>query len=502
MLLRIALAAAVLLSARRDLDVGVPPGSPLDFLRVPASSPRAGKDVETPSAARVGRTVTEDSLPRPHQLMPLNRPLTLDFEGHLSWHPRNPAGGGTPTGDAKGRVYPPPYSRDLYLHCAAFFLMILLHSDQVSPREIVSYLVEIGEPAAYAATAVRGEPVLTELARYVLEAAGGVAGGFPGGPWKDKIDQEVAEELVLAFPYDPKFAQEFRKLPGRITLPSLEKFASSRHRFLARNAVFALRLYDEETALPPLREALKSSDKVIRNRALAGLIRWQDADVVPWLIDQMDGSDLPFRSYAIYALGRIGDRRAVVPLVNLTRFYWRDWEFVWAALAALARLEDGREEVLALFRRLEEELPRLGLPPARREILLERIRIARAFTGDKLEQNWIRKEVRFQEANKALVKEWLERERKREEIARRPPPPKPAPPPPPPPKPADPPPDPAAGVLAQMKPSLLEYTGVRSVAARNGTLEVVVGSIEDGEDLLFLLGTRVEGVPLSIRVGP
>lgn len=501
--LRFALFVGALVLAPRDLDVGVPPGSPLDFLRLPPGNPRE-KDVETPGGSRVGKTVSEDQLPRPHQLMPLNRPLTVDFGNHLNWTPRDPNGGGA-TGDGRGRSgYPPAYTEDLYFHCASFFLMIMLHPDQVSPREILSYLVELGEPAAYAAMAVRGEPALRDMARYVLEAAGGVPPGVPGGPFKDKIDKDVAEELILSFPYGPRFGSEFLKLPARITIPSLEKFAASRHRFLARNAVFALRLYDETSVLPVLREALKSQDKVLRNRALAGLIRWRDPDVVPWLIDQMDGSDLPFRSYAIYALGRIGDGRAVMPLVNLTRHYWRDWEFVWAALAALARIQDGRPEVVALLVKIREEIPRLELPPARREILLERAQIASAFIGDKFDQAWIARTGGFQEANKALVKEWLQIQRKRDDLARRPPPaPKPAPAPKPPPPPApEPVKDPAEQLAAEVRASILEYSGVTSVAAERGLLRIVVVSREDAEDLTFLLGSQLKGIPVVIQLVP
>jgi hypothetical protein len=453
--------------------------------------------------------MTQTPLERvPRKPIPLSRPLTLDFEGHLNWKPADLRAGGTATGAGAVAGYPPAWPRELYLHCASFFLMIMLHEDQVSPREILCYLVEIGEPAAYAATAVRAEDSLRAMADYVIGAAGGLPAWAPR-PSKVKVDDDIARELVSAFPYEDRFGSEFLKLPGGLALPSLTKLAEAKgHAFLARNAAYALRLYDEEQALPALRTLLKSQDKVLRNRALAALIRWQDRESVPWLVDQLDSQDVPFRSYALYALGRIGDPRAVEPILKATRSM--DWEFLWGALAALARLRESSAEISGFIGRLPALLNRMRLPDTRRQILAERVRIASAFLGNKGEQAWMRS-AKVQEANRRLVEEWLESERREVDLAKAAPAPAPVPraepaPPPkpvpaqPPPPPASPTPSPAALVLAAARERLLEYTGVRSLWADRDTVVIEVGTEADAADLGLLLGGDLGGSRLEVRV--
>jgi hypothetical protein len=505
--------AALLLAlvGPRDLDVGVPPGSPLDFVRVPVESPRAERrPIPTPGAGP-GRTVDETAFDRvPRRPLPLSRPLTQDFEGHLSWKPVTSQAAGTATGAAAMAGYPPAYPRDLYMHCASFFLMVMLHEDQVSPREILNYLVEIGEPAAYAATAVRAEESLRVYADYVLAAAGAVPSWAPRAPSKARIDEDLTRELVIAFPYEDRFGTEFLKLPGRVVLPTLTKLAEARgsHSLAARNAVFALRLYDDEPALQALRTLLKSADKVIRNRALAGLVRWQDREVVPWLIDQLDAADVPFRSYALHALGRIGDRRAVDPILKEARRQSGDWEFQWGALAALARLGGGGDEVAAFLARVPAQLNRMNLPEARRLILAERARIASALNGQPGELAWMRT-VKAQEANRRLVEERLELERLQAELAKVPPAPPVAPKAPAPdPAPAVPPPSiaplpsPAARLVAEARERLLEYTGVRSVKAEREAIILEVASEPDAVDARLLIGGDLGGFRVAVRVIP
>jgi hypothetical protein len=492
-----------------DLDVGVPPGSPLDFVRIPVATPNTPRrDVPTP-AGGPGATVVERPLDRvPRKPIPLSRPLTVDFESHLQWKPSEIRPNGTPTGAGPLVGYPPLEPRDLYLHCASFFLMLLLHEDQVSPREVLSYLVEIGEPAAYAATAVRVEEPLRALADYVIAAAGGLPPTAPR-PSKVKADDDIARELVLAFPYEDRFGAEFLKLPGNVALPSLTKLAESKgHSFLARNAVYALRLYDEDQVLPTLRTLLKSQDKVIRNRALAALLRWQDREIVPWLIDQLSSTDLPFRSYALYALGRIGDRRAVDPVLKSAKALAGDWEFLWGALTTLARLRDSSDEVSAFLGRVPGILNRLTLPEARRQILAERVRITAGTLGNKTEQTWMRT-AKVQEANRRLVEEWLESERPPMEPVKPPPAavaprnPVPAPdlavPRPPPPTPAAPP-SPSALALSTARERLLDYRGVRSVRGERDAIVIEAATEEDVVDLQILLGSEVNGVRVEFQI--
>lgn len=502
------LAFLLALAGAPDLDVGVPPGSPLDFIRTPVASPRfVRKDVSTPAAGAGTTVVAENPVNRPpHKPVPLSRPLTLDFEAHLNWKPAAPSG--TATGGGALAGYPPAVPRELYIHGICFYLMLLLHEDQVSPREIICYLIELGEPAAYAATAVRVEEPLRAIADHVI-AAGGQVPGTPPRPSKVKLEDDIARDLVVAFPYEDRFGTEFLQLPSRTALPVLLKFAQSKaHSFLARNAVYALRLYDEEDALPALRTLVKSSDKVIRNRALAALMRWQDPEIVPWLIDQLDSPDVPFRTYALHALGKIGDRRAVDPILKAAKAFSGDWEFLWGALAALARLRDSKDEVTTYLGRVPAIVNRMNLPDLRRQILLERVRIASATGGNQAEQKWMRT-AKVQDANRRLVEEWTEFELQAE-LAKAPPKPpaapprepapapKPAPPaPPPPPPPAVR--SPAELALAAARGRLVEYTGVRSVRAEQENIILDVSTEADAADLHLLLGTHLNGVPLVIQ---
>lgn len=499
--IRAAVLPLLLLFLRRDLDVGIPPGSPLDFLRVPVTTPRAKrKNVPTPSPGP-GVTTTDAEIPRfPQPFAPLSRPLTVDFEGHLRWKPyEQTVGGGTPTeGGLKG--YPPACPRDLYNHCAAYFLMQMLHADQVSPREMVSYLIEIGEPASYAASAAKGDPLLSDMADLVIHAVGWIPKSAPsiGG---EKIERDIARELSVGFPYQEGFGGDFLKLLQNQSLPALKKLAEkATHTLLRRNAVFALRAYDDESVLPTLRAALKSSDKVVRNRALAALIRWQDTESVPWLIEQLDGADLPFRSYAIYALGRIGDPRAVMPIAERVKRVVSDWELLWAALPALARLRDNRDEVTDLLRKIPKRVASTtAMPEMRRKILQERVRIAFAFLGDAVEQAWMRKAAVL-EPNKALVKEWRENELIWELAKLTPKPPAPKPQPAPQPAPSPPPPTSQPDTAALLRQALLEYTGVRSVEVEKDAIRITVETEADAADLRLLFGERIGDVPVVVKV--
>ena len=494
MMTRLALAVSILGMLKRDLDVGVPPGNPLDFVRMPTETPpgvRKDTPTETPKPGP-GRTQVEERMPR--QFPVLSRPLTVDFAGHLRWQPeRNPDG--TPTGEWK---LGPKVPETLYMHCAAFFLMSMLHPAQVSERESISYLIEIGEPAAYAASATRGEQGLAKMAKSVTDAVGGLAWVTPAS--RDPLEKQMGEELTKRHPYDDKFGAELFKLPDRAAVTILIKFCEqSNLKFLRRNAVFALRVFDDPAAVPVFRKLVKSGDKVVRNRALAGLIRWRDPEIVPWLIEQLDDSDKPFASYALYALGWIGDTRATMPIVSAIKSNKNDWEFLWAALPALALLQDSRKEVKDLLWALQAHVRDINDPQVnmlgqqmdpegtRKRILEERLRIAKAFIGDPEERLWL-KGAGLMHVNKRLQEVFEERTK------------------PPPPPPADPPkPKPeeiAARVLADWRPVLLQYSGVKSAEVADRGIRVVVATEADADDLRIILGGHIAGVDLNVEVAP
>ncbi|MHC4608708.1 MAG: HEAT repeat domain-containing protein, partial [Planctomycetota bacterium] len=207
-MVRIAFLVLLLAVPAADLDVGVPRGSPLDLVRVP---------VETPSGPR-----------------------------------------GTPTGwdtQQHSARFPNPFP--------------LLHPAQVSELEIASYLVEFGEPAAFAAEGAATEPALKNLVSYVRESCGRMSRMPP--KWKTKNDAEkrILEELSRKYPYEGTFGRELMKHEEEVGLPLVLALAEScPNRFVKRNAVFALRVFDNPAVLPVLRRLVKSGDRVVRNRAV------------------------------------------------------------------------------------------------------------------------------------------------------------------------------------------------------------------------------------------
>jgi HEAT repeat protein len=85
-----------------------------------------------------------------------------------------------------------------------------------------------------------------------------------------------------------------------------------------------------------------------RHDVVEAIVRF-GSSAVPLLIEQLRAGDLDTRRAAVVALGRIGDRRAVEPLIELLQERYRD---LWVPVAsALARLGDARafEPLLALL---------------------------------------------------------------------------------------------------------------------------------------------------------
>lgn len=83
-----------------------------------------------------------------------------------------------------------------------------------------------------------------------------------------------------------------------------------------RNAVWALTRIELPAAREAVRFALNDRDQSVRQAALHSSAVWRDAAALPQLIDALK-SDPPVQRAAAEALGRIGDRKAVPPLLAL-----------------------------------------------------------------------------------------------------------------------------------------------------------------------------------------
>jgi HEAT repeat protein len=115
----------------------------------------------------------------------------------------------------------------------------------------------------------------------------------------------------------------------------------------------------DSCAVPPLCSALKDTEGSVRAQAIEALARIGDPEAVPWLI-QMLKYPGPETLRAAAALGKMGDRRAILPL----------WEALLdgpaeldrplsLALGEMARREPGPES-LEVLQRLRRELRELG----------------------------------------------------------------------------------------------------------------------------------------------
>lgn len=379
-LLGVMAAAAMVLALRPaplDLDVDVPLGNPLDSIKLPLGTPTdAGKPKGTATAKLKERsagngaaraTVAEDPRKVPPPPTPLNlpgikQPSTPDYENHLKWRPKNilleydPGRPDIATGIKGGEEpvewkfdeYPPAVPNDLYVYGIARFLMVMLHSGTVSENEMTQFLVELGYPGHYAATATVGEARLAKMAKYVMDAVGGVTKVPPRKP-RTALEQKIYMDLIGRYPYEPDFGAFIMTLPSEKSMPILLNIIEKkRHPQLVRNAVFLLRVYNVPDVVPPVRSLLmKTRDKVIRNRCLAVLVRWQDRKITKWLVKQLFGPDESFRSAVLWALGRIGDPSAIDPVIKFVKMNKTNREVLWAAIPALCRMGEmafGKEQ--------------------------------------------------------------------------------------------------------------------------------------------------------------
>src|SRR5207302_6079299 len=82
-----------------------------------------------------------------------------------------------------------------------------------------------------------------------------------------------------------------------------------------RNAVWALTRIDGEAARAGVRQALSDADPTVRQAALNSISLWRDREAAPLLLSSLSRGAAMDRRLAAEALGRIGDKSAVPPLL-------------------------------------------------------------------------------------------------------------------------------------------------------------------------------------------
>lgn len=367
----------------RDLDVAVPPGSPLEWSAAfpaytpprnplfPRTGPAAGPGPDGEEAQR-----TRAKLARSEADLRLSnsfgqvRILTWDLTAHLEWT-KKPVAGPT-TGRGALRPPPPEFGDPLYWLSLAPLLRLLLHPDSLSRSETLAHLVELGEPVLPvlgAAAEERDLAVACRDLRALIRPDPGLLPTPPPGatPRASALARLVLEECLRDQPLDPTddfgrrlflFAEEAEPLLcGYAEHPSLE---------LSRNAVAALGRYETRGAVQFLAAfAARSEDPVARVRALAALGRVRGALEVAPLITRLEHTSEPVqRAALIGALGRLGARAAAPLLLRLGESARRakDSDLLISVLSALARIAwvKPQADLAAFCARVEREAGELG----------------------------------------------------------------------------------------------------------------------------------------------
>lgn len=143
------------------------------------------------------------------------------------------------------------------------------------------------------------------------------------------------------------------------TIPLLLTMVEDPDPLARRSALDALGFFDTAEARRALRRALHDADPTVRRNAIEAVARVGDPRAVAPLISALDrGDDLWMRYSAAEALGLVGDHRAIPPLIEATR----DPHVLIrrAAVRSLGSLHDSRA-IPPLLKALQDSDPQVRL---------------------------------------------------------------------------------------------------------------------------------------------
>lgn len=372
-----------LLAPPMDIDVAVPPGTPLEWDkdlhqpvptgwrgRVPSTDkPREAAKGAAPSAGpRKGSTVTahppiEFGVTNLYQYFGIT---TVDIVNHIKVEA--PGGGlykegDVATGGGSGVqwVYMPEHPTELVWTGVAGCLRSILHPELVSVPETVAYLCEVGEttlPGTRAVVSPVGEKV-KQMVTPVPEQFPAIKGGAT--VLESMFNRLVVVELTTGFPHalDPTYARRTLSLGERVYKQVLDATRAN-HTLLARNGVAVLTNYRTPEAADELRKFLRSPDAVVKYRALTGIGRLRDRASVPLLLQGVLSNDEVWRAACAYTLGMIGDPGVADELMKIAKAT-HDVEFLWSLLPAIARLSQPRKEFEDFFTKMETAILQGGV---------------------------------------------------------------------------------------------------------------------------------------------
>ena len=378
--------AAVLLglAAARpfDLDVAVPPGSPVDWGRsFPALSPGGGAVFaeSRPEAEPEERTTSQHSRPKPdvrvYTSLGLLRILTWDLAAHLDWLARDLSRPPPPRTSMEGPPAPAPGDA-LYWVSLVPLLRLMLHPAVQSRHEVLAHLIEIGDPVLSVLPGASSERSLRSACAALAERieVKHVSPRVRTGktPRENMLARFVLEELLAEQPYDPEGTFGWRLfLLGEEVRPFLLEYAGAGNALLRRNAASALGRYDSLAASKDLlRVSIETRDPVVLTRALAALGHGSLAQSPRPLIERLQRSEDAIEQVAlIAALGNLGVEEALPALIEIgTRALEHDSDLLMSVLTALARIRPRTDaaaaEALAMEVEKEVQKNRRGFQPA------------------------------------------------------------------------------------------------------------------------------------------
>jgi putative membrane-bound dehydrogenase-like protein len=135
--------------------------------------------------------------------------------------------------------------------------------------------------------------------------------------WAKRSPAELVKLLGDARPAVRRRAVEILGQHGAKAVPALtETIRSAPSAEARRNAVWASTCIDDASARAAVRLALNVADETTRQAALHSVSVRRDRDAVPMLVKLLKNSSLANRRAAAEALGRIGDKSAVPPLLD------------------------------------------------------------------------------------------------------------------------------------------------------------------------------------------
>ncbi len=423
-------AGALLVEPRRDLDVAIPPGSPVDWSKAfPAITPEAGPLFATTPGrggdVNEGRTTSKPASAgmdvQVSSSFGLVRILTWDLAAHLSWVQMQPSSRGPRTGHAGNHPELPLPGDALYWMTVAPLLRLMLHPEAVSRAETLVHLTEIGEPTLAILGAAASEEALRDpvlwLHTYIEPSVDAQPKAKKGeDPRETMLLRFVFEELATKYPHDPVsgfgerlflFSEDLERL--------VASYVDDECAFVRRNAVAALARYETLSAVNTLLDAAADTgDPVVLVRALNGISRFRGRMDTRSLEKRLaDTADPMTRVALIAALGKMNAESATPKLLKLgEEALPEDTDLLMAILSALARMHHRahRGEVAAFVERVDREAtnkPKEFRPPGKRSTLRADSPDPPEMRGEILAQLALIVRVRLDAGDKVLARRLL-----------------------------------------------------------------------------------------------